>query len=145
MNIELIMLLILFLVIILTPQIKSIEKFNVFDHTLYYPDVDCLYTKQNSCIIKPNNDSFYNYNNNCCNKPLESDKYYEKVNSTCIDCINNKCNCHKNIETFDGRAHYDRKTKTFYKTDSPGLYIKNKKCSDYFFINKDKICQQYTY
>ena len=79
MNIELIMLLILFLVIILTPQIKSIEKFSVFDHTLYYPDVDCLYTKQNSCIIKPNNDSFYDYNNNCCNKPLESDKYYEKI------------------------------------------------------------------
>ena len=51
MNIEFIMLLILFLVIILTPQI-NIEKFSVFDHTLYYPDVDCLYTKQNSCIIK---------------------------------------------------------------------------------------------
>ena len=137
MNIEFIMLLILFLVIILTPQLKGIEKFSVFDHTLYYPDVDCLYTKQNSCIIKPNNDSFYDYNN-CCNKPLESDKYYEKINSTCIDCINN-------IETFDGRAYYDRKNKIFYKTDSPGLYTKNSKCSRNFFNNKDNKCQQYLY
>ena len=72
-NNDFILILFLFILIVLTPRIKSIENFSVFDHKLYYPDVDCLYTKNNSCIIRPNNDTFYDFNNVCCDKKFKSD------------------------------------------------------------------------
>tara|TARA_B100001093_G_scaffold350439_1_gene334980 strand:+ start:688 stop:1131 length:444 start_codon:yes stop_codon:yes gene_type:complete len=143
-NLDMVILFSLTILIFVVPRIKKIETFDVFNHELYYPDVDCLLTSDNSCIIKPNNDSFYKYG--CCDKDkkIGSDKYYEKVNSTCIDCINSKCE--KHIENFESRAFYDKKRKIMYKTNTPGLYKKlQRNCNDNFTFNKDKKCQQIFY
>ena len=141
-NNELIFILICIVILFNTYNIDKFEPFNnLFNHNLYYSDVDCLLTKENSCIIKPNNDSFYDYNTNCKKNKLMNNKYYEKVNSTCIDCLNN----HNIIESFDGRANYDRKNNIFYKTNSPGLITKDTECSYGYIKNIDGYCQLITY
>lgn len=145
MNYEILMILLLVVVLIL-PKFTNIEKFSIFDHKLYYPDVDCLYTKNNSCIIKPNNYSFYDYNNLNCKQKFKSDEYYKKINSTCIDCVNKSCNQHKPvIEKFDGRCHYDRKKKIFYKTISPGIYKNDVMDCPLFHIKENGNCRKIIY
>ena len=145
-NKEYVFIIILSFVVFILPNFTYLESFDVFNHKLYYPDVDCLLTKKNSCIIKPNNDSFYNYNNVCCKQQtFLGDKYYEKVNSTCLDC-KSKGKLNNVLEDFDGRAYYNRNNKSFYKTNSPGLYKKSEliKCNTNH-IEKNNKCQQITY
>ena len=146
MNNELIILF-LFLVIVVVIQTNKnkIEKFNMFDHTLYYPDVDCLLTKNNSCILRPNNVSFFDFNNLDCNKKFKSDKYYELINSTCVDCVSDSCNRHKVVENFNGRGYYDKKNKIIYKTDSPGISKKIRGHCPHFYIKEKDNCRKIVY